>query len=352
MVNTASKRVGPFAIWDFPLPEHVKDYTTLIILHGFAWHSGIFMRMIPFAEQQGCRLVLVNRRDYPGSLPYTDEELEPLRSAAQHDMESPEALAILLRYTKSRAQELYDFLCAFIQTEGLVEKSVVLVGWSFGSTWITQLLVHASSLSTGGLSLRKYIKRVVWYGSPAICMGYPTPPQSYVPLTHPSHPPGEGVKLFHTWVSGYYDHGDGSSEELEQRTPLVHPPPTISTMTTAEIDSAQCTAPGQPGGSDDLFLMSGMHQGLWENLRKRALLLSSTLPNAINDQGNAPSWDDMELHYVWCDQGAWQAPWVTLALKEELREAQQTGKEARKFQAHWDQPERTLTALLSTVPEL
>ena len=125
---------------------------------------GIFMRMAPFAKQNSCRLVLVNRRDYPGSLPYSEEELQPLMSAVLHEEESLEALSKLLAYTKARAQELHDFLCTFVQNEGILESSIVLVGWSLGSTWITQLLVHASSLSTGAVALRKYIRRVVWYG--------------------------------------------------------------------------------------------------------------------------------------------------------------------------------------------
>ncbi|KAI0772232.1 hypothetical protein BC629DRAFT_1583255 [Irpex lacteus] len=326
ITDKSTKRVGPFAIRDFPPPPDVKDYTTLIILHGFAWHS-IFMRLVPFAEQKNCRLVLVNRRDYP-------------------DATAAEALSELLLYTKVRAQEFHDFLCTFIQNETIAEDSVVVAGWSFA---------HAPSLSTGGLKLPRYIKHVVWYGPPAISLGYPPPPQFYNPLTDPSYPPGEGVRYFNTWVTGYYDHGE-SLEKLEQRTILQSPPPTISTMTPDDLASVLYAAPANSGGSDNLFMVGAARHGFWATLRKAALLISPLSSEAPKEWGN------IELHYIWCDQSAWESPWATVSLRAELEEAKKVGKRVREVTmtrirkantfAHWDQPERALGAFLSTVPEI
>lgn len=303
--------------------------------------------MIPFASQHNSRLVLVNRRDYPGSVPFTDEERERLRASERPDVEGLEALSILLSYSQDRAIEFHDMLRSFVSTQGLSEKSVVVICWSFGSAWLTQFLAHVPSLPTEQPQLHKYIKRVVWLGEfhlflshhrtltlrldpPYHALGYPPPSTFYNPLTDSSHPVGEGIKLFPAWVSGYYTHGD-SAHELEHRTPLQEPPPTILTMTPSEVAMALFPGPGEVGGSDEVFLHSGVRCGLWQILRQRALFISPPSLDASDDEKeNLRGWNDLELRYVWCDHSVWELPWATWALQEELAEAAKAGREVRK----------------------
>jgi hypothetical protein len=72
---------------------------------------------------------------------------------------------------------------------------------------------------------------------PYFALGYLPPPESYNPLSHPSLAPGEGVKVFPVWVSGYYKHGD-SGADLEHRIALPDPRPTILAMSEADVASA------------------------------------------------------------------------------------------------------------------
>lgn len=85
---------------DSGAPESSSDYVTLILVHGamvnsgmpsapdrFGFEqgysymcSGVFRRMLPFASANNLRLVLVNKRDYRGSTPYSQEELKDLAS--------------------------------------------------------------------------------------------------------------------------------------------------------------------------------------------------------------------------------------------------------------------------------
>ena len=46
-----------------------------------------FKRIIPLAGRHNVRLVIVNRRDYPGSSPYTDEEINSVKSATAEAIE-------------------------------------------------------------------------------------------------------------------------------------------------------------------------------------------------------------------------------------------------------------------------
>ena len=166
-------------------------------------------------------------------------------------------------------------------------------------------------------------------GPPNICLGYPFPADAYNPFTHPSHAPSERANLFNLWVTGYYDHGDFPAQ-MEQRTPLRDPPPTISTMTTSDLESSLHTAPGQPSGSDYLLMTAGVRHGLWEALRKQALLISPMLSDVTDDvSSDSLGWDDLELRCVWCDQAPWESPWAVWSLQAELRTTEQTGKKAR-----------------------
>ena len=76
-------------------PPGSTDYVTLVLVHGTCFHSGsykfirvpqfgiglttavtaVYKPMIPFAAQHNLRLVLLNMRGYPGSTPYSTEEL-------------------------------------------------------------------------------------------------------------------------------------------------------------------------------------------------------------------------------------------------------------------------------------
>ncbi|KAJ7849292.1 hypothetical protein B0H13DRAFT_2361313 [Mycena leptocephala] len=50
------------------------DYTTLVIIHGHTFHSGTFQRLNPLAQPNSLRIISVNRREYPGSSPYSAQD--------------------------------------------------------------------------------------------------------------------------------------------------------------------------------------------------------------------------------------------------------------------------------------
>ena len=125
--------------------------------------AGVFSRLLPLAEESAVRIVLVNRRDYPGSVPIGDDDRSLLVSAnsSTHDV-----LDNLQLYMKARAQEFHDFLLSFAVKEHIGPSSMIVAGWSFGATWILSLLAYAPSLPVihGSQPLYKFIKRVVAYG--------------------------------------------------------------------------------------------------------------------------------------------------------------------------------------------
>ncbi|THH15943.1 hypothetical protein EW146_g4608 [Bondarzewia mesenterica] len=378
--NCVMMKHGLCALHDTGPPKGSDNYTTLVVLHGYAWHSAVFIRLLPLSEKYNSRVVLVNRRDYPGAIPFDEEELRRLNSVIPA---TPDAAANIKMYMKDRARELYGFLEDFVKTEEIPPSAgdtggLVVAGWSFSTIWMTALLAHVSTFPRNDVELHRYVRRVVAYGTPYLTrfllvadhllmvhlsnlfrtdppyhsLGYPPPAEFYNPLSHASLPRGEGAKLFPAWVSGYYRHGDSPSE-LEHRTALHEPRPTILTMSQEDVLSALHAAPTDPGGSDAILLEAGIRHGLYASLKEAALYppTSTSLETVSKNH-----WPDVEVRYLWCDHSVWEMPWGTWALQAELETSKRSGKRMRNIRlvrlrganhfAHWDQPERVFRALL------
>jgi hypothetical protein len=123
--------------------------------------------MRPFATQNNARLVIINRRDFPGSEPYTEAERAQLVSA--RTAPEDEAVALLESYMCDRAREIFDFLGAFIKQEQVPPArghngGVILCTWSFAAIWMMGLLANVGSFPTGDTDLEQYIRRMILYG--------------------------------------------------------------------------------------------------------------------------------------------------------------------------------------------
>ena len=124
--------------------------------------AGVFSRLLPLAKQFNVRIVLINRRGYPGSIPFEEVELRQLSSIKSN---ASNALFILEDHMKERAKELHDFLADFVHSEKIsVAGGLVVAGWSFGSAWITGLIAHSPEISDRNIRLTPYIRRLVLYG--------------------------------------------------------------------------------------------------------------------------------------------------------------------------------------------
>ncbi|OJT10817.1 hypothetical protein TRAPUB_12686 [Trametes pubescens] len=349
---------------DSGVPNGSTDYTTLVVIHGYTWHSGIFSKLVPLAKDNNTRVVLVNRRDYPGARPLTQEERALLPSLSTEEAadatEISEATQKIDIFMKERAREVYDLLVELVNNADLPPfqrdrntGGIIVAGWSFGTVWITALLAHAASCNTNNADLSAYMRRVVFFDPSYHLLGYLPPTTSgYHPLLDPELTRETIDQAFAGWVSGYYDHGS-TFETLEQKTPTQDPPPTITTLTPEEVVRAQYLPPGAPGGSDALLFQSGRRLGLFKKLKERALYLSK-LGAPSETAGNM--WPEVEVCYAWCLRSTWDTTWGAWALKKELEDAQREGLATRRVRMvriwganhfiSWDQPKKALLALV------
>ena len=125
----------------------------------------VFKKLIPFAAEHDTRLVLVNRRDFPGSDPYDDDDRH--RIAAISD--APDGMKPLQSFMSERARELYDFLAAYVKQENIppargITGGIILVSWSWGAVWLTAFVANLKSFPMDVVNLRQYVRRIVLYG--------------------------------------------------------------------------------------------------------------------------------------------------------------------------------------------
>ena len=146
----------------------------------------------------------------------------------------------------------------------------------------------------------------------------------YHPFHDPSLPIEERSEKFGEWVSSYFAHGDVATgyQALEDRNALESPPPTIKTMSAAEI-AETTSAAGEPGNSESLLAQAcGVH-GVFASLRKQAFFLRD-VPDGVDD------WRSVEVRLVWCDHSTWEMPLLAWTLQKELEEAERAGQKVRK----------------------
>ncbi|KAJ3009279.1 hypothetical protein NUW54_g2835 [Trametes sanguinea] len=111
---------------------------------------GIFIKMIPFAEKYNTRVILLNRRDYPGARPYTAQELALVQPVDADIDEKARDMPWL--FMRDRAVELYEWLAIAVK-EGTIlpvdpqtsTGGVIVAGWSFGAVWMTAFLAHVAT---------------------------------------------------------------------------------------------------------------------------------------------------------------------------------------------------------------
>jgi hypothetical protein len=123
----------------------------------------IFSRLLPFAPQHGCRLVLVNRRGYPGAEPYDADDMEILHAAQQA---TPAGLQAMSDFMRAAARGVHKLLEDFIAEEDPpVAGGIVLAGWSMCGAWLTALLAHAHAFPVNEVDVVRYVRRVVTFGA-------------------------------------------------------------------------------------------------------------------------------------------------------------------------------------------
>ncbi|KAF9255036.1 hypothetical protein L218DRAFT_884934 [Marasmius fiardii PR-910] len=190
-------------------PPQSNDYMTLLVLHGACFNGFGLETLHGVAHSLNLRTVIWNRRDYPGSTPYTGPELQDLQQGRKVFMDRI-------------GRQVGEFLAQFIENESIPKATsdntrggIAIMGWSLGCSSAMALFSDPRLVPPETyLKLDPYVKHLVLYEPAPYCFGYPLPsgPEFYLPFTDPDLKTPDAIyEAFSHWVSSFFDHPDVKS---------------------------------------------------------------------------------------------------------------------------------------------
>ena len=308
--------------------------------------------MIPFAANR-VRIILVNRRDYPGSTPLSDAELAELgspdletraKALAQQGLDMGLFLAWLVREE--------NIPPVSIDRDGKQQGGIALVAWSLAHTPLAGFLAHADALPADALrALDPCLRAYCIFGEHVPILSFPGPPATtliasmrtdaphgsfglptlskYHPLVEPTYPMEERVPRFYSWVSTYYTHSDLARRTrdpaLLDTAPLPYPAPaccarpaTLDAITPAALEAVSWPGPIQ--GSE--ALLHGMPLGVAFEQTRRMLLdvnVGRVLPRC-------------KVVVIWGENTLWEMAGAAWAVEKVYKECEASGRAGRALE--------------------
>ncbi|KAH9830743.1 Alpha/Beta hydrolase protein [Rhodofomes roseus] len=345
---------------DTSAPPGSSDYTTLVLIHGAGFPGTIFERLLTRAAKHNMRLVAVNMRDYSRSTPYSQSELDDLRST------NSERQAAAVR---ARGLEIVTFLLWYIRKENIPPLSsgaqegsirrggISLSGWSWGCKMALSCVARAQELQPDDREfLAGYMRALVLFDPSPRVFGAPMAPieEHYNPFYDASMTPEAKKDYFPGWVSGYYSHSAAVLDDLPSHSyaelcagltgePMAYPShqtPTLHRMSPEELARVV---------NEDVIARSHIFYELLDST-----VYTDSMHLALHD---ASVWPQLRVLLLWCDMsvsGTVVPSWGFLKAYQEDWPANGRRVDAVRIKGanhfpHWDYPDRTMQLLAEII---
>ncbi|KAF9528296.1 Alpha/Beta hydrolase protein [Crepidotus variabilis] len=192
-----------------------SNYTTLILVHGCAFNAHTFERLHERATTFNLRTIAFQRPDYPGSTPFTDNEIAEIREGNEKYLANAQKMMVdFIRYVvKTLEIPVISNLGSVQKGEG-ISGGLVLVGWSLGAYIPLSVLADPKVVNPEmhGV-LEKYLRSVIVYDSPPMTFGIPIPPANPVagdPTTAAPKPSDFPIS-----ITSFFDQPNGWAGDVE-----------------------------------------------------------------------------------------------------------------------------------------
>lgn len=272
--------------------------------------------MLEAASSFGYRLIAPNRRLYPGSTPYTKEEMEAFEPS-----NSPED--IVGAYIKQGGY-LLSFVDNMIQEHNL--KKVVVTGWSLGSGFLSAMVCSMSTVTADvKVRLRHHIKGLNWWGMyqsrvkirftlmhvlsdpPSPVHGLPDPPSGgWIPLYDEELVPELRGRAFVEWVTQYFPHPDMDEKDytnLIYKNTTQTKPATYSDLSDDKMFSMLDITAGPRG--DNFIAGDPSFQRAGQILFERTFL----------NEGTRKQWENIPFSVIYGEEAPWPVVWAVWELE-------------------------------------
>ncbi|KAF8589583.1 hypothetical protein K439DRAFT_1521297 [Ramaria rubella] len=318
-------------------PSETEIYTTIVIIHGHSFHSGIFQRALPLAASRRLRLICVNRRDYAETTLFSSSELKILSEGDETERAA---------FVEQRGVEFALFLNQLIDelslppptTDGK-DGGIALMGWSLGNVVALAIVASISSFpGTVKARLQKYVRVFMIHSAPGVALGLPKPQKYYNPTHDESIPESQRGDVFAHWASGYFSHGQLSERNLDSLAYRDSDPsrkPTVARMSHEELVSVIDYAPGP---RSELYFNTRFEDTLFQQTSK-----------VLFDFSTTSLWPRMTIWMVYGDSSAWMvvySAWEIEKLTKDHGErmVKLLPVEGENTFMFWDNPEKALDA--------
>ncbi|KAF8875090.1 Alpha/Beta hydrolase protein [Gymnopilus junonius] len=304
------------------------DYATLFIIHGLIFHSGTFSRISSAAPSHGLRIICVNRREYPGTSPYSPEELKIINEGSSSER---------AKFMLEQGIHLCLLVDRLVDTLSLPKGGITITGWSLGTIFAIAMMTAINDLPEDTRErLKAHVHKLIIWDPASICIGTNGPPGFDFSFFDTSIPPKARWATFGVWVSSYFKHEDLSLRDFNKLGNDADPTrqATVLGMTTEEISAA---IDWTPGDKYDATLVSSSYVNIhWDSANK-----------ALFDPACREAWGGYDVWHIYGDANCWAVLHAVWSLEERAK-----GKDVNfkllKGANHfpmWEEPERMLLLL-------
>ncbi|KAI4520758.1 alpha/beta-hydrolase [Schizophyllum commune Loenen D] len=258
-------------------------YSTIVIFHGYRWHSAVFDRLLPLAPSHNIRLICVNRRGYPGTTPFTPEEEAGL--ASSDPSQTLAAQGVVFARFIAKLPDALGLPLPSAHGEG----GIALAGWSLGTLFVRLVLSALDEVDEPTRNvLRTYVQKLILWDVPSPFIGVVPPTEAYFPLADERLSPAKRMDIFIPWVSAYYTHDLASRKPTygapdQERPPSVHAPELLGIMAS----EASVT-----GDTRSVWLCTLAPWWFEDAAKKAGIPLKGKM---IPDSNHSAMWDNPEI---------------------------------------------------------
>ncbi|KAF8917706.1 hypothetical protein CPB85DRAFT_1431233 [Mucidula mucida] len=243
-------------------PPAQDVYTTIFAVHGMIFTNLVFQKVLDIAPSKGVRFVALNRRPFPGSTPFTPEELDVTLTGGTGDADRDVQI-------EARGHEIAMFVAEFIKkftipalSQDGKQGGVALLGWSVGAAYPLAAIGSAPTLPKDVKELLgSYIRSLISYEPAGLVLGLGMPAQQWTPLADTTMPENIRLPSFGQWVTSYFDHEDITQRDLDKLSWILSSPthiPTLYRIPTDELNAMMRL--GDDAGTDLPFLAAFQNQ--------------------------------------------------------------------------------------------
>ncbi|PPQ75056.1 hypothetical protein CVT26_012058 [Gymnopilus dilepis] len=289
-----------FAYHDSGAPAK-DDYYTIICFHGHTYHSGTFSRMLEQANSLGYRLILPNRRLYPGSTPYTEEESEALGPNSSTEQNTKAFLK----------QGEYILLLVYNLIKELGLKKVILVGWSLATAFFCSMIYSITTVPEEVKArVLQAVKSIVLWEPAAVTLGLENPPSGdWIPLFDETIPPEKRGQALMEWLNQYYPHPNLFKKDCYTLIYKLEKPVKPASFSDIPLEEFFAKLDVTAGDRGDNNVADKFFQPALKKIRELALC----------DPSIREAWGNIPFNVIYGEQSVYTIVWAVWQLEAEAR---------------------------------